>query len=137
MIHAVKARLQGISESLRNRLGMELGSFKLFLAFAAIFLVLMGALVIGLIFTSSAFSTSLRKPGGGLLDGLIANGISVIVSTILIAPLTAYFVTVRREQQLVPVRKYISQSSGSIVSLVLADARKKTGSDDFLQFGIS
>jgi hypothetical protein len=93
------------SDSLRNRLGLGLGSFRVFLVFAIIFVALVSAVIAGLIFTSRAFPQSLGTPGGGLLDGLIANGISVIVSTILIAPLTAYFVNMRREQQLVPVRK--------------------------------
>lgn len=102
---SLKSRLKNASDTLRSRLGMGLESFRVFLVFAAVFVALIGAIIVGMIFTSSAFPQSLRTPGGGLLDGLIANGISVVVSTILIAPLTAYFVNFRREQQLVPVRK--------------------------------
>jgi len=86
-----------------------------FLALTALSTFLVAAIVFGLRFTSSAFSDSLLKPGGGLLDGLIANGISVVVSTILIAPLTAYFVNMRREHQLIPVRRgFVLSIAGSV-----------------------
>ena len=74
-------------------------------------LALLGAsIIVGLVFTSTAFHNSLYQPGGGLLDGLIANGISVLLSTILIAPLTAYFVNRRREQQMAAVRRGLTLS---------------------------
>jgi hypothetical protein len=79
------------------------------------------AVVWGLIYTSAHFSESLFKPGGGLLDGLIANGVSVIISTILITPLTAYFVLLRREQQLVPVRKsFVSSIANAIDGVAIS-----------------
>lgn len=93
------------AKTLRNYISQNRTLFGLSILFASLF-----ALVcFGLYFTSSQFDVSL-KPRGGLLDGLIANGISVIVSVILISPLTAYFVSMRRDQQLQSVRANFLQA---------------------------
>jgi hypothetical protein len=107
------------------RKGQKLAHFFLssnaFITFGGIFLALIVAVIYGLIYTSGKFSESLYKPGGELLDGLIAGGISVIISTILITPLTAYFVALRREQQLVPVRRnFVHGIANSIDELAVS-----------------
>ena len=91
----------------------------IFFVLAGIFVTLIVAIVFGLLYTSRAFPTTLR-PGGGLLDGLIANGISVVVSVILISPLTAYFISRRREQQLAPVQKSFVETMASEIDRLAA-----------------
>jgi hypothetical protein len=84
--------------------------------------LLVGLTIVGAVVTSRV--ESLLKPGGSFSDGLITSVFGVVISTILIAPLTAFFVNLRREHQLAPVkREYLRSIKVGVESLAARHVR--------------
>jgi hypothetical protein len=73
------------------------------------FILLIFAVIAGVYWDWPKIPESMEQHGQ-LLESLIANGISVILSVILITPLTVYFINDRREKRLVPVRENFIES---------------------------
>jgi hypothetical protein len=89
---------------------------KLFLSLFVLFALIAVLVLAGIGYTAPEFRTILLKRDGNLLDGLLANGVSIIISTILITPLTAYFVELRRERRLGPARASIVRAIAEAVN---------------------
>ncbi len=81
------------------------------------FTILVLGVILGIFWDWSTISASMG-PHGQLLEGLIANGISVVLSVVLIAPLTAYFIDSRRERRLVPIREGFLEGLGAAIERV-------------------
>jgi len=74
------------------------------------FIVAWGVLFI-LTLVGAAWEALYRIPNLDFLDGLVTTGVGVILSTVLIAPLSALFVEVRRQHDLEPVRQSLARGA--------------------------
>lgn len=85
-----------------------------------LFFLLIALIIFGLYWDRREVIGSLQ-PHGQFLEGLIANGLSVILSVLLITPLTFYFINYRREKELKPIRIYFIDNLASSIERLADD----------------
>jgi hypothetical protein len=97
-----------ISQKLPN----NLGSVSLFVALSCVFIGLIVGVFLGFAHRAYTYRHS-TDTEGSFIDGLIANGLSVIVSTLFIVPLTTTLSDIIRERRIAPVRRSFVNSIGT------------------------